>query len=388
MRQLHFHLPDHTSFFRFHRPSLYGDSLKGIRYSVDKIIDEQKPIYGFEEGRIFSGFRFLYPLFDSQKQYIGSVEISFSYNAFKKLIKENIPNTLIDFMIQEKVVTSKVLKSELQQNYHKSQLCDCYLHETHEKTFNNAIMHNIEQKLKPLIRKKVKKYRTFSIENRGYIVSFLPISNIKGELGTAYFILFRQSEIIKNIDEQSILLKTFITFLNLIISILLYFLLHQNVRQKKAAETDSLTGIYNRRGVKERLEHLTSNSFPLTIAYFDIDKFKEINDTFGHDVGDEVILRITKIVQNNLEKEDIFARWGGDEFIILFPKKKTPFSRQIIENIRQEIHNTDFKIDYNVSCSFGVTEYKANESIDDFIQRSDYALYDAKKSGRDAIIIL
>ena len=82
VRQLHFHLPDSTSFLRMHKPSKYGDSLKGVRESVDYVNNYLKSYHGFEEGRIFNGFRHVFPVFDKNNKHLGSVEVSFDIYSF------------------------------------------------------------------------------------------------------------------------------------------------------------------------------------------------------------------------------------------------------------------------------------------------------------------
>jgi len=124
IQQLHFHLPNNESFLRFHRPQKYGDNLTTIRESVRYVNENKKNIIGFEEGKIFNGYRFVYPLFDEMHKHIGSVEISQSLLSFKKKY-ETLREEYIDFILQKKVVEKKVFKNELT-NYNEY---------THSKNF-------------------------------------------------------------------------------------------------------------------------------------------------------------------------------------------------------------------------------------------------------------
>lgn len=110
IQQLHFHLPNNDSFLRFHAPKIYGDNLTNIRESVKFVNTNKIPIIGFEEGRIFNGYRYVYPLFDENKIHIGSVEISSSLLYFKKVF-ENNNNSHIDYILKKEVVEKKFIKN-------------------------------------------------------------------------------------------------------------------------------------------------------------------------------------------------------------------------------------------------------------------------------------
>lgn len=110
-RQLHYHLPDNTSFLRMHRPQKFGDNLTGIRKTIELVNKNQKPVYGFEEGRIFNGYRFVFPLFYKLK-HVGSVEISINLNAVGKIM-HRIDKAEWALLLSKEVVLKKVFKSEL-----------------------------------------------------------------------------------------------------------------------------------------------------------------------------------------------------------------------------------------------------------------------------------
>ena len=116
VRQIHFHLPDSTSFLRMHRPELYGDSLVGIRQSVEYVNKYLRPYSGFEEGKVYNGFRYVYPLFDSEQVHIGSVEISFDIYSFMDHYFQNFKVQRVNFLIKQRIVDDQVFKEELK-NY-------------------------------------------------------------------------------------------------------------------------------------------------------------------------------------------------------------------------------------------------------------------------------
>lgn len=118
IKQLHFHLPDNSSFLRFHRPEKYGDDLSNIRETVKYVNKYKKPIDGFEEGRIYDGYRFVFPMFkDEDNSYIGSVEISFSTIAFIKTYQKSFTD-FANFLIPKKNVEKKYLKMRKRTIHH------------------------------------------------------------------------------------------------------------------------------------------------------------------------------------------------------------------------------------------------------------------------------
>ena len=120
---------------------------------------------------------------------------------------------------------------------------------------------------------------------------------------------------------------------------------------------------------------------------FDIDHFKDINDTYGHDIGDFVLKELCQVVNNKLRRGDIFTRYGGEEFIIIFPNSTIQATVSIANRIRKDIENHDFKKVPKVTVSLGVIEVKANTSQEVFLKNVDIALYKAKENGRNNAVI-
>lgn len=155
------------------------------------------------------------------------------------------------------------------------------------------------------------------------------------------------------------------------------------------AERDELTGILTRRKVRQELEGFINladrHDWSLSLIFFDIDKFKEINDTLGHSIGDQVLVNLTQLVSKNTRKTDRFGRWGGEEFIFLMMESDLDRAYSMAEKIRMTISEHDFEIGKPVSCSFGVAQYQKGESIDNLITRADEAMYEAKDRGRNCV---
>ena len=155
-----------------------------------------------------------------------------------------------------------------------------------------------------------------------------------------------------------------------------------------AAHFDNLTQVYNRNMLHVLLDKKIFNyqgkreAFVLTMI--DIDYFKKVNDTYGHLVGDDVLKGIAAVIKKHIRDEDIFARWGGEEFILIL-NVNIQKGIQIANELRKKIEEADFKEAKKVTCSFGITEFKENDTINNLIKRADEALYEAKAGGRNRV---
>lgn len=165
----------------------------------------------------------------------------------------------------------------------------------------------------------------------------------------------------------------------------------ENITDKKELEHisshDNLTGIYNRGAFVKYLQtHIKSASRykePFGFIMFDIDHFKKINDNYGHQVGDDVLVTIAHTIQNNLREDDFFARWGGEEFVIIAKYSDIKSLEQLVKKIQLQLSNTSFAPVEKLTCSFGLTIYKNGDNDKSIVKRADDALYLAKEKGRD-----
>ncbi|TAN44798.1 MAG: diguanylate cyclase [Nitrospirae bacterium] len=158
---------------------------------------------------------------------------------------------------------------------------------------------------------------------------------------------------------------------------------------RKSAEHDFLTNIYNRRKFYEILENeverANRHSRQLSITMFDIDHFKAVNDTFGHDKGDYVLKTVAGIVEESIRKTDIFARYGGEEFVILAPETDLEGAAGIAEKSRNSIESFDFDYAGKLTASFGVASFEKGMTADKLVQEADRLLYLAKNNGRNRV---
>ena len=160
-------------------------------------------------------------------------------------------------------------------------------------------------------------------------------------------------------------------------------------RLKQLATTDTLTGICNRRHFDEVLASEISRAArftnPLSLILFDVDHFKRVNDTFGHQAGDRVLTQLAVTVSSTIRTVDLFARWGGEEFVVLLPGSDLDAGRLLAEKLRMVLERQPFSDVGQVTCSFGVAEYAPDDNMDALIKKVDRCLYHAKASGRNRV---
>lgn len=161
----------------------------------------------------------------------------------------------------------------------------------------------------------------------------------------------------------------------------------ENQETRRIATTDKLTGIYNRHKFEELFilesERARRFSLPLSLIMIDIDHFKSINDTYGHDVGDVVLIYLANIVRDNIRKIDVFARWGGEEFLVLCPGTDLERVRLLAEKIRIAVDQAVFLDVGHVTISLGISSCRGDDSFAALFKRADEGLYRAKAGGRN-----
>jgi len=159
---------------------------------------------------------------------------------------------------------------------------------------------------------------------------------------------------------------------------------------ERAAGTDRLTGTWNRRRFEEGAAILISlarrRKGPVSLLLFDLDHFKLVNDTWGHGVGDEVLVETVRCVREHLRESDALVRWGGEEFIVLTPATRLEGAVSLAEKIRLDIASHAFPKVGRMTVSIGVAEFTAGMDFDSWILRADEAMYRAKAQGRNRVL--
>lgn len=161
---------------------------------------------------------------------------------------------------------------------------------------------------------------------------------------------------------------------------------------RQESNIDELTRLYNRRKAREILgdAHQTAETcgIPYTVAMIDIDSFKQINDTWGHNVGDYALSTLAQMIVCHTSSNAKPCRWGGDEFLIVGTPTKAD-AMAILESLREDVAQTEFRyggVSFNMSITIGVAIYKENSTISEVIARADAALYRAKSAGKDKVL--
>jgi diguanylate cyclase (GGDEF)-like protein len=172
-------------------------------------------------------------------------------------------------------------------------------------------------------------------------------------------------------------------------------LLEINQELDKYSRTDVLTGLSNRRDFTEKINyelsrvHRSKKTFSILMC--DIDYFKKVNDTYGHDCGDYVLIYIADLLRTTLREQDIIARWGGEEFIILLPDTSLKGAKEIAEKLRRRVAREQYVYNnkkFKLTVSIGISGYEEGHSIDDCIKIADESLYVAKETGRNKVLSL
>jgi len=153
------------------------------------------------------------------------------------------------------------------------------------------------------------------------------------------------------------------------------------------ASTDPLTGLYNRRSFENAANEQMKTGQSMALAYADLDHFKNLNDTHGHDAGDRALRTFAQVLRDSLRDGDLPARWGGEEFVIMFPNRSIAEATQALERIRGALGDTlkDSTVP-GFSSSFGVTDTTCASHLDELVSQADAALLEAKRLGRDRIV--
>jgi diguanylate cyclase (GGDEF)-like protein len=395
--QLQVMLPNNESFIRMHAPDKFGDDLTDIRYSVKEANSHKIAMFGFEQGRDNHAFRHIYPIYREGK-HIGVIDISFSSTMLQNYTMR-ASEIHTHFIINRNVFKSQAWKSNIQEPYDQSIEHDDFMfsmsdHMNHQRLKESHL--SVIEPLHAVIDKSIDNGKEFAIYKEVgdivRVVSFLPVRNVKNDKTVAYFVSYVESPYIKAVIRNFKLSVLATALIILIIMIISWRVIVHGELLKKELQYDELTKVFNRKYffkvAQEQFEKSKRFSHPFSIVMVDIDHFKLINDTHGHQSGDIVLQEISKILSSSMRKFDIVARYGGEEFILLI-LANADNSCGVVEGIRQKIEEHSFckSLNLKVTASFGIAGFNDDASLEEIIKRADSALYSSKDEGRNRVTI-
>ncbi len=192
-------------------------------------------------------------------------------------------------------------------------------------------------------------------------------------------------------DQDQRLLAVFASKISIALANVIHY--QKMISFEEAATTDFLTGLNNRRQLIRLgiplLAGAHRSATPLAVAMLDIDKFKQVNDTYGHDAGDAVLKQIGSLLKERFRRSDIVARYGGEEFCILAPQLDPAQAFELFDEFRYELSMQKIEVEghpLSITVSIGVTTVLC-DSLDEMISQADEQMYKAKQSGRNCVVI-
>ena len=402
-RQLHFHRPNGDSFLRFHAPEQYGDNLFSVRETVRLANEEKRYVFGFEEGRIFNGYRFVYPLIRGE-EHLGTVEVSVSLGSLMTVMGGLYPEVDLTFVIDEGVVRSTVFDDN-QDNYAPAPffpgfLLDLAIEEDRHlsggcrlSVLDSGLIRNTVAEH----RGRIDDWESFNTiveeEQQQYLMNFLAIENISGQ-PVAYLVGINEIDGANIFTEGGLfrdLVLVTLLVLMLVVSTLIYDVKQKQL--KRMATTDKLTGLYNRHRMVDLLEREVERhqryGSPASVIMLDLDHFKDVNDRFGHSTGDRVLKETGLVLRETVRRQDAVARWGGEEFLILLPETGLQEAGAVANRLRQAMEEHPFFDETPVTASFGVATIAdgGEGGWEAMVHKSDENLYRSKQNGRNQVTL-
>lgn len=385
---MHFFNRENITILRMHKPEQFDDDLTELRPIVAEVNRNKRSMNGFEVGKNGITYRLTMPFITKDQNYLGVLEFGIRPEYFVEHLN-NIYNLhskiLIDSNAMKKLSNGRSFE--------------------HYKNFSVVASDSVFSEFMHLVDLSQPKQ---IIEHKGetYIVlTNLNLDNYKNEVVGKIVVAKNITEYVKQ-SKNTIILQNVINFilLLLVFTLVAYVFklytkrilqrdsliqtLDQDSKElKDRANTDDLTGIYNRRFFDMTLNGYLKNEKAASILYFDIDHFKSINDTYGHLMGDEILKELARTVVAILRPGDIFARWGGEEFVILLDGASLKSAAQKAEQVRTTLMNHEFPEGLCLTVSIGVKALEYHLSDREHMHILDSRMYRAKSSGRNRVVM-
>jgi two-component system cell cycle response regulator len=376
---MHFLDTQNTTVLRMHKPESYDDNQKWNNKKKLKTNKDKKTYFGFETGKNGITYRITAPFISRSNEHLGVLEFGIKPQYFANKL-ESLLHVKSEILIKTSTMKNLSYKTEFENIGDFSVI------------IKNSIFANFRNKIdlnkkEQIIQNKDKTYILFND---------LSLKNYKDEIvGKVIIAKDITKEVIEN-RNSALILNTASFIILLMCYVLIYFIFtryskqlinaYENIQELEiAVDTDALTGIHNRTALDAFLDNRVNDKNEYAVIFLDIDHFKKVNDTYGHDVGDTILKELTSIVSKTIRIDDFFARWGGEEFVIVLKTSTLENAVTITQKVRDNINSNLFHNSIPVTCSFGVTMVDTPDNLDLVIKRADKLLYDAKDAGRDCI---
>jgi len=398
---MHFHTKDSKSFLRLHKPDKFGDDLSSFRHIITKVNSQKSKQLGMEVGRYGISYRTALPVFNKNGDHIGSFELGIDINYIFKLFNEAYGFDSI--LLLKKDVFQTIYENNKELN--NRQFSDEYFLVTPNSELMDDDSSKTFEHLKPSILSS--KYSLLEYDNTTnlvFVVTKLK-SAIQEEIGEILFI--------KNLNfytDQVKIIRNITIGLGLTLVILSFYFLRKifkdftstlyayqnkierkNLALSRLINIDHLTKVNNRKSIetilRKEFNRAKRYNHPLSLIMIDIDDFKKINDTYGHNAGDKVLKEFAKIVSSTIRESDHLGRWGGEEFILVATETTLEDAVHLAEKIREQVARFSFLSSEKVSCSIGIAQLEDQENADLFVSHADLAMYEAKNDGKDKVFV-
>jgi len=355
---------------------------------------EKRYIKSFEEGKIFDGYKFIY-LILYENQYLGVIEFSVPLTSLLKIYSGFYPNINIEFFANNSIINnpSPSQHEQIEKMVQNTRDYSLYFSKRNAETIDiekeKQLIHGLKHQIAIKVQKKEKFGFMKEVDEKDYTLLFIPVKNNENNT-SGYLIVTYENEQYESIY-NNMFTEIFLVNLVIIISLVGAFsFIKDRNKFLELSNIDYLTKLWNRSKFIElanyELERVGRFNSTFTIFLIDVDFFKKVNDNFGHNVGDEVLKKVAKLIESNIRKTDVVARWGGEEFICLLPYTNLENSLTLAEKLRKIIEETQFEKVNHITISIGVREKALNDfTIEEVIEKADLALYRAKNSGRNRV---
>jgi diguanylate cyclase (GGDEF)-like protein len=394
---LQFVRANNQSIFRMHKIEKYGDNLEKTRPMMAQVNRERVHYHGFEEGKSIHAYRQIFPLYKNDN-YIGAMEVLFSSTKLQDYTMR-ASDIHTHFLVSKNVFKTNEWQSNDQEPYEQS-----IEHKNFLVSFNDHINHDALKLsattiIKPLqeeINKGIETGKNFQlyqiVNNDAQVLVFYAIKRFVDKKTVAYLVSYTKSQKLYDFLE-SIKITKVALFLLIVLS---YFVAVGLLSQKETVlnelKFDALTNVYNRKYfmsfAHKKYELLRKEDGVFTLVMVDIDFFKDVNDTYGHQYGDVVLQQFAKIFRDSIRSVDVVARYGGEEFILILLTNSSNALR-IVQEIRKKIERNPFgEQSIALTASFGIVECWGKSSFEEELKKVDKALYKAKEGGRNRVEVL